>query len=66
MKNTNFQIGEQIWVYLADADIWGSGEVVGFTPKRIKINVTCRMTEYVGNFKPESVAKKDAFEGSAL
>lgn len=58
MQNTEFKVGENVWVYLADADIWGSGQVVGFTAKRIKVNVTCRMTEYVGNFKNTSVKKK--------
>lgn len=65
MINQDYKIGEQVWVYLADADIWGSGQVVGFTPKRIKVNVTCRMTEYVGNFKNTSVKKiEEGSEGS--
>ena len=62
MTNTDYKIGQDVWVYLADANIWGSGQVVGFTPKRIKVNVTCRMTEYVANFKSTSVKKRE--EGS--
>lgn len=66
MTNQDYKIGEKVWVYLADADIWGSGVVVGYTPKRIKVNVTCRMTEYVGNFKDTSVKKSEEGQEAAL
>ena len=59
MKNIEYEIGEQVWVYLADADLWGAGEIIGFTPKRIKVKVTCRMHEYVGNFISTSVKKRE-------
>jgi len=65
MTNQDYKIGEEVWVYLADADIWGSGVVVGYTAKRIKVNVTCRVTDYVGNFKETSVKKKDEIQGAA-
>ena len=37
MENTEYKIGEKVWVkcpYVAD--MWTSGEVVGFTKKRIR------------------------------
>lgn len=66
MTNTDYKIGQDVWVYLADANIWGSGQVVGFTPKRIKVNVTCRMTEYVANFKSTSVKKREEWSERSL
>ena len=66
MTNQEYKIGEKVWVYLADADIWGSGEVVGYTAKRIKVNVTCRMVDYIGNFKSTSVKQRNEEDERAL
>ena len=36
MENTEYKIGEKVLVKCAGSDVWASGEVVGFTKKRIR------------------------------
>jgi len=55
MNNQEIKIGDPVWVNLPDGGGY-AGEVVGFTPKRIKVK-TVKLTEVIGNYKPENVTK---------
>jgi len=56
MEQHGFKVGDKVWAKLPDGGGY-AGEVVGFTPKRIKV-LTEKHSEIVGNYKPENVTKR--------
>ena len=55
MRHQALKVGDQVSVNLPDGGGY-AGEIVGFTPKRIKVK-TARATDTVGNYKPQNVSK---------
>jgi len=55
MTDEMLKVGDKVSVTLPDGGGY-AGEIVGFTPKRIKVK-TARATDTVGNYKPENVTK---------
>jgi len=55
MTDQKLKVGDKVSVTLLDGGGY-AGEIVGFTPKRIKVK-TARAKETVGNYKPENVTK---------
>jgi len=59
MTNQALKVGDKVWVKLPDGSAGGAGEIVGFTPKRIKVKNEFRDCE-IGNYKPKNVWKRGA------
>lgn len=53
------KIGDKVWVLvLKGRDLWEMGEIVGFTPKRIKCKTLT--LDYVQNYAPHNVRSRES------